>query len=72
MDGARNGRCDQRTYVSNKEINEHALPIIITNLREVQFSIQFSLTFHRRFANAAQVCCVNELVEVGEHEKQTK
>ena len=64
--------CDQRIYVSSSEFNEHALLIIITNLGEVYFSIRFLQTFHRRFANATQVCCVNELVEAGEHKKQTK
>ena len=51
---------------------KHALPTITTKLKDAYFSIQFLQTFHRRFANATQVCCVNELVEVGEHEKQTK
>ena len=53
-------------------INKHTLPTVTPKLGKVQFSIRFWQKSHRRFAYAPHVCCVNELVEVGEHEKQTK
>jgi hypothetical protein len=39
---------------SVQDFNKHALPIIITKSEEVQFSIQFLLKLHLRFANLTQ------------------
>ena len=46
------------TYVSSYETNKHALPIVTTKSREIQYSFRFSQMFHCRFANANTSFCL--------------
>ena len=45
----------RRTYLTNFEINKHALLITITKSRDAIFSNRFLQMFHCRFANATRV-----------------
>ena len=45
-----------------RKIKKHTLPIIITNTREVQFSIRFLHMFHHKFANATRALIDTSLV----------
>ena len=61
-----------RTCVVSKEINKHALSIIITKPDEVFFSIWFLHMLHHKFSTHMNFLVRIQSIGVGEHEKQTK